>query len=122
MNIKAFSKVTELSPYTIRYYEKAGLLRSIKRNSSGHRAFTESDVAWARFIKRLKETGMTIENIRKYAELREKGEHTSEQRMRMLEEHAITLKNKIALENNHLQKLEEKIDYYAGLIHTDLKA
>lgn len=36
MNIKKFSEATKLTAYTVRYYEKMGLLKNISRNSSGH--------------------------------------------------------------------------------------
>ena len=116
MNIQAFSKKTNISSYTIRYYEKIGLLKNIGRNTSGHRRFTEKDVIWLEFIKRLKNTGMSLENIRQYAQLREVGEETSNARMLMLEEHALLLEEKIAEEQCHLQKLKEKIDYYRKVL------
>ena len=77
MNIKTFSNSIELSVYTIRYYEKIGLFHNIQRNASGHRAFTKDDIAWAKFIKRLKDTGMPLSTIRQYAILREEGDYTA---------------------------------------------
>ncbi|MCA2486645.1 MerR family transcriptional regulator, partial [Vibrio parahaemolyticus] len=37
MNMKEFSSAVGLSSYTLRYYEKIGLLKHVHRNSSGHR-------------------------------------------------------------------------------------
>lgn len=115
MNIRKFSELTNISVYTIRYYEKIGLLKKISRNSSGHRFFTENDVAWVSFVKRLKDTGMSLDNIRKYADLRKQGESTSELRMQLLQEHTKVLEEKIAIELLHLKKLNEKIDYYRNI-------
>jgi DNA-binding transcriptional MerR regulator len=116
LNIQAFSKKTNISSYTIRYYEKIGLLKNIGRNSSGHRWFTEKDVLWLSFIKRLKNTGMPLENIRLYAELRELGDTTSKARMMILQKHALLLEEKISEEQCHLKKLKEKIEYYNELL------
>jgi DNA-binding transcriptional MerR regulator len=116
MNIKKFSELTNISAYTIRYYEKVGLLKQISRNSSGHRFFTQDDIVWVEFIKRLKDTGMPLNIIRQYAELREDGEQTAELRMQLLQEHTKTLEERIATESFHLNKLKEKIGYYSKVI------
>lgn len=116
MNIQIFSNKTNISPHTIRYYEKIGLLKNVSRNSSGHRWFTDKDVIWIGFIKRLKETGMPLENIKKYADLRDKGKSTSQLRMQILEQHAVKLEEKIIEEKFHLKKLKEKIEYYNDII------
>jgi len=116
MNIKKFSEVTNLTTYTIRYYEKMGLLKNISRNNSGHRWFTEKDIVWIAFIKRLKDTGMPLEEILQYAELREQGNSTSEQRMQMLQEHALKLEANITEQQLNLEKLQQKIIYYRKVI------
>ncbi|MEJ6123567.1 MerR family transcriptional regulator [Vibrio sp. 2-Bac 85] len=116
MNIKKFSEATKLTAYTVRYYEKMGLLKNISRNSSGHRWFTEQDIVWVAFIKRLKDTGMPLEGILKYAELREQGISTSEQRMKMLQDHALKLEENITEQQLNLKKLQQKITYYSDVI------
>ena len=116
MNIKKFSIVTNISAHTLRYYEKIGLLKQIERNSSGHRYFTQKDVVWVEFIKRLKETGMPLKQILKYADLRAIGISTSGLRMQILEEHALMLEEKIAEEQSHLQMLKTKIQHYSKIV------
>ena len=116
MNITKFSILTNISAHTLRYYEKIGLLKQIERNSSGHRNFTQKDVVWVEFIKRLKETGMPLKKILKYADLRDVGISTYELRMQILEEHALMLEEKIAEEQSHLQMLRQKIQYYRTII------
>lgn len=117
MNIKEFSAKTGISSHTIRYYEKIGLLRDIPRNVSGHRSFSDTDLVWIEFIKRLKETGMPLDNIRQYADLRAEGDSTSKSRMQLLQEHSVMLEDKIALEQAHLHKLKEKIEHYHKILN-----
>ncbi len=100
----------------MRYYEKIGIFQEIRRNASGHRDFTEKDLLWAEFINRLKETGMSLEKIKKYALLRQQGESTANARKNLLEDHASVLKNKISEEKKHLRKIKEKIEYYEKVI------
>ena len=86
MNMRTFSAQTGLSAYTIRYYEKLGLLPGIQRNASGHRAFTTQDLEWVRFIVRLKDTGMSLDDILTYSRLRALGSTTLASRQKMLEQ------------------------------------
>ncbi|GLR72664.1 MerR family transcriptional regulator [Agaribacter marinus] len=121
MNIQTFSKLTNVSAHTIRYYEKIGVLKSIERDSNGHRYFTSKDIDWVSFVKRLKDMGMPLDNIKQYADLREKGESTSELRKQLLQEHALAVEKKIAIESLHLKNIREKIGFYEKIINNNLK-
>lgn len=112
MNMKKFSDVVGLSSYTLRYYEKIGLLKHVQRNSSGHRVYSNRDIDWVNFIKRLKDTGMPLEEIQKYASLRALGAQTLSARQELLETHREKLKEHIQQEVEHLDALEVKIDLY----------
>ena len=115
MNIREFAKITGITPHTIRYYEKIGLFKRVIRNDSGHRVFTGDDVTWAEFIKRLKDTGMPLEQMLSYAHLREQGQQTIQSRMELLENHAKVLEEKIRLAQHNLKMIREKICYYRYL-------
>ena len=82
-SIGEFSRKTGLGIHTLRYYEHEGLLLP-ERTAANRRCYSERDVAWAAFILRLKETGMPIREIRRYAALREEGDDTLSARMEML--------------------------------------
>jgi DNA-binding transcriptional MerR regulator len=114
MNISEFSKLTLLSPHTLRYYEKLDLLSHISRNSSGHRSYTTADAEWVKFINRLKATGMPLKQILEYAHLRAEGDSTFEQRRLLLGKHRDALKTRIESELDHLRALDAKIDYYSS--------
>lgn len=113
--IGEFSKRAGLGIHTLRYYEKEGLL-SPQRNTAGRRVYSEDDLHWATLVRRLKDTGMSIRDIRHYAELRTLGETTLEKRMELLELHREKLEQKIRLLLFHEEKLDEKIEYYRTLI------
>ena len=109
--IGQFSKLTGFTGPTLRYYEQEGLL-SVQRDAAGRRIYTEQDVEWLHFIKRLKETGMPIREIRRYAQLRYQGNSTMQERLAMLEEHhqnVLAEQQKLA---ENLRKLEEKLAFY----------
>ncbi|HAK9948051.1 TPA: MerR family transcriptional regulator, partial [Listeria monocytogenes] len=81
--IGAFSREVELSIDTLRYYEKEKLILP-KRNEINRRIYDSSDITWINFIKKLKQTGMPIKDIKEYAKLRYLGDQTIEQRMTLL--------------------------------------
>ena len=49
---------------TIRYYEREGLLPEPQRRASGYRSYGEGTIAQLRFIRRAKQLGFTLEEIR----------------------------------------------------------
>lgn len=112
MNMREFSGIVGLSSYTLRYYEKIGLLKHVQRNSSGHRVYSKKDIDWVDFIKRLKNTGMPLEVIQKYASLRELGAKTVPERQALLERHQENLVKHIRQQNEHLKALDKKIHLY----------
>ena len=112
MKISEFEKKTGLSRDTLRYYEKIGLLNNIQRNSSGHRRYSNKDLKWISFVKRLKDTGMTLSEIQRYANLRELGPSTRELYQSLLELHQDNLKAHLELQQQHLLQLEAKIKLY----------
>jgi DNA-binding transcriptional MerR regulator len=116
MTIQEFSERLGISPHTVRYYEKLGLLTQVRRLSNGHRIFSEDDIVWFSFIRRLKDTGMPLNQILEYARLREKGDVSLLARRQMLEEHASTLHRYLQEQQQHLANLQAKIEAYDELI------
>lgn len=110
-SIGQFSDITKLSSPTLRYYEKEQLL-IVNRDSSGRRVYNSDDVDWIIFIKKLKDTGMSIKNIREYALLRYQGDSTTQQRLAILEKHRLTVLEEKKKWDVNLLNLDEKIKYY----------
>ena len=110
-SIGEFSKVTGLGIHTLRYYEHENLIIPL-RNASNRRRYSEKDIAWISFIKRLKATGMPIKEIKKYAALRAKGDITLSERMEMLIQHRQSLNEQIRQLQEHEAMLDEKIAFY----------
>jgi len=63
------AKKTGVNPETVRYYEKMGLLPKAIRTESGYRLFSEEDVKRIKFIKRAKELGFTLKEIKELLQL-----------------------------------------------------
>ena len=119
-SIGEFSRLTNLGIHTLRYYEHENLITP-KRNSSNRRCYSDKDLAWIEFIKRLKDTGMPIKEIQRYAKLRAEGDFTLNERMEMLTVHRESLNEQIKVLQEHMAKLDDKIDFYRHEIDTHQK-
>lgn len=62
-----------LSIDTIRYYESLGLLRQGTRDRGGRRQFDDEAVAWLVFLRRMRATGMSLQQLQSYIEARGRG-------------------------------------------------
>ncbi len=62
-----------MSPDTIRYYERAGVLPEPDRSPAGYRVYGDGDLERLRFIHRAKALGLTLEEIGEIRELAEAG-------------------------------------------------
>ena len=113
-SIGEFSEVTGLGIHTLRYYEHENLITPM-RNSSNRRRYSDKDISWIAFIKRLKATGMPIKEIKRYAALRAEGDATLSERMEMLIQHRQSLREQIRLLQEHEAKLDVAQSKYAQL-------
>lgn len=111
MTIGQLAELLELSPHTLRYYEKIGLIRDVDR-VGGRRRYTKQDLKWLEFILRLKGTGMPLKQIQRYSELRYSGDSTLSERKAMLLSHRRDLLNSISRLQTHLAALDQKIKIY----------
>ena len=109
MNIGTICERTKLSAHTLRYYEKIGLLVDVRRDSKGHRCYSEQDIIWIEFIKRLKATNMPLNEIRRFARLRARGDATIDERVKLLERHEARVVEQMETLRYHRRKIKEKI-------------
>jgi DNA-binding transcriptional MerR regulator len=69
MKIGALARVTQTSVPTVRYYEQIGLLPPAARQGGSQRVYSEADVQRLTFIRRCREFGFPIEQVRLLASL-----------------------------------------------------
>lgn len=110
-SIGQFSRRVGISEYTLRYYEKEGLI-SPNRNPNGIRYYTAEDVEWMTFLMNLKSTGMKMADLRKYIVLRAQGKSTLQERREMLKERQEVIRERIAALQETLTVLDDKLGWY----------
>lgn len=115
MTIGELARATNISEYTLRYYEKKGLIR-VHRDTAGRRCYEESDIEWIKFIKRLKDTGMLLKDIESYSRLRYAGVETMPERLSMLQKHREYVLEQQVKWKEYLDNLDNKIVFYENSI------
>ncbi|MDR2534967.1 MAG: MerR family transcriptional regulator [Treponema sp.] len=113
-SIKQVSEKTALPPHVLRYYENEGLLPSIARNRNGIRRYSEYDLEWLGLICCLKNTGMSIKQIKNFVALSVEGDGTLKERCDMLREHKKNVEIQIQEMQRYLEKVTHKIEYFTN--------
>ncbi|EHJ01921.1 MULTISPECIES: MerR family transcriptional regulator [unclassified Clostridium] len=111
-SIAEVSEKTHLTPHTLRYYEKEGLLPFVERSDSGNRNFKEEDLEMLELICCLKNTGMPLKKIKDYIQLCIQGNSTVEIRREIFLKHREDVLNQMAELQKNLDKINCKIDHY----------
>lgn len=112
MTIAQVAKKYDISADTLRYYERIGLLPSVRRNKSGIRDFSDEDCGWVEFIKCMRSAGLSIEVLTEYITLYQQGEETLESRKELLIEQRINLLKRMEDMRKTLDRLNHKIEKY----------
>ena len=122
MTIKEVSKMYNLSPDTLRFYEKKGLIGPVKKTSGGIRDYEEDDLKRIEFIKCMRSAEISVIVLKEYVDLFSAGYETIKARRELLEEQKHILEDKIAKMQEAYEKLNKKIDmYYSGELEKYLK-
>ncbi|WP_103703060.1 MerR family transcriptional regulator [Paraburkholderia eburnea] len=112
LTIGQVAAATGVTTHTLRYYERAGLLRAIGRTQAGHRLYSPADRDWLQFVMRLKATGMPIASIQAFSALRSQGDATYDARREMLAAHRNEVLARIEDLQANLAAITDKIAWY----------
>ncbi len=116
LTIQQVAHKTALSVYTLRYYERCGLIAPVGRASNGHRRYSESDIRWIEFLNRLRLTGMPIRQMQQYARLvRQYPDTAFGERKQLLEDHRKAVSEQIQQLQENLAVVDWKIQHYSNL-------
>lgn len=111
---------TELTPDTLRYYERDGLmLHPVDRSATGHRRYSERDLTWIQLLNCLRGTGMPIRDVRRYAELVRQGDGNEQARLDLLRAHRARVLAQLAEVQEHLGAIDRKIGIYLEKVDTE---
>ncbi|TPR12376.1 MerR family transcriptional regulator [Apilactobacillus timberlakei] len=104
MEIKNVARIVGLNENTIRYYSDNGLIPNIKRDKNNHRIFDEEAINWLIGDKRMREAGMSINDLKEYVDLCLKGKSTIKKRYQIIQ----NLKSQA---QTQLKEAQQRVDY-----------
>ncbi len=116
MRISEVSERYDISPDTLRYYERVGLIPTVHRTESGIRDYNQIDIEWVDFIKCMRSAGLPIEVLTEYVELVQQGDHTNEERKQILIDQRDALVRKMEEMQETLDLLNYKIEVYENAL------
>ncbi|MGN1329252.1 MAG: MerR family transcriptional regulator [Eubacterium sp.] len=106
------AKQLDITPSTIRYYDKEGLLPFVERSNGGIRVFKDEDYEWLKIIICLKNTGMKLSDIKRFIEMAMEGDETIDERLDLILTQKAIVKSQIEELEDTLKTLEFKEWYY----------
>ncbi|WP_433708814.1 MerR family transcriptional regulator [Paenibacillus illinoisensis] len=115
-SISEVAKELNLTVYTLRYYDKEGLMPFVERTPSGVRKFKESDIDFLKIIQCLKLTGMPIKDIKDFIEWCSEGDSTLQERYDMFIERKASVQAQMEELRKTMEVIEHKCDYYKTAI------
>ncbi len=111
-SISEVAKELNLTVYTLRYYDKEGLMPFVERKPSGTRLFKESDIEALKVIECLKSTGMPIKEIKVFIDWCSDGDFTLQQRYDMFVERKAVVEAQLEELNKTMELINHKCQYY----------
>lgn len=115
MTIAEVGKKYDITPDTLRYYERIGLISDVPRTKNGIRDYDEKSCKRIEFIKCMRNAGVEIDILSKYISLIETGKSTVEERKKLLEDQREKLLAKQKTINETLDRLNYKIKIYKDI-------
>ncbi|WP_273834112.1 MerR family transcriptional regulator [Guptibacillus sedimenti] len=101
-----------LTVYTLRYYDKEGLLPFVERTESGVRVFKDSDIEALRIMECLKSTGMPLKEIKTFFDWCMEGDSTLQERYELFIERKATVETQLKELNKTMELIKHKCWYY----------
>lgn len=111
MKIAEAAAKVQLTPVTLRYYEKAGLIPPIQRED-GIRNYTEDDVRWISFIKCMRQVRISVKDLHEYTKLVRIGSDTRKTRRNILVKELQKLEDEDQNLHQTIVHLKTKISLY----------
>lgn len=116
LRIGELSRLSGRSVHAIRWYEAQGLVPGVQRDGAGRRLYVERHVDWLALMDRLRRTGMSIAEMRRYTALVKQGRGSLAQRREMLAAHKAQVLQRIDEWQQALQLVDAKLDFYGEWI------
>lgn len=108
--IGELAKLADVTPDTIRYYEKQQMMAHEVRTEGGFRLYSESDLQRLKFIRYAKQLGFTLETIRELLSIRvDPVHHTCQESKSIVQSRLLEVESKIR-ELQHMKRSLQRLN------------
>ncbi|MBQ6039526.1 MAG: MerR family transcriptional regulator [Oscillospiraceae bacterium] len=118
MTIKEVCSKFGISPDTLRYYERVGVIPEVHRTPGGIRDYTEEDIGWVETAACFRSAGMPIDLLAAYVRLYKEGDSTIPERCELLREARARILAERQKCDDALAKMDAKIKVYEKAVQT----
>lgn len=118
MTIKEVCEKYNITPDTLRYYEKVGVIPPVTRTSGGIRNYSEEDIKWVENAICMRSAGVPVEMIIEYIRLFQMGDETLEERCNLLKKAREEVEEAKKKYDDELKRLNYKISKYEEALVT----
>lgn len=118
MTIKEVSEKYGISPDTLRYYERSGMIPPVTRTSSGRRDYQSDDLEWVEQAVCMRNAGLPVDALSEYVRLCRMGDATFPQRLQLLMQQRQSLLQQQKQIKDSLYRLDYKIRRYEIAVET----
>lgn len=115
--VKQVAEMMEMSAYTIRYYENAGLIPDVDRSGGNARIFSDYTLGWLRLVHCLRMTGLPIEGVKHYIDLCQEGDTTIPERAELIFKQEKSLREQLRILKKQMEVLKYKKKFYQDLLN-----
>lgn len=112
MTIKEVCEKYNLTPDTLRYYERVGVIPEVTRTAGGIRDYQDEDIKWVENAICMRDAGVPVEMLIEYVKLFQQGDETIEARANLLKEARAQIVEAKKKYDTALEKLDYKIGRY----------
>ena len=118
MTIKEVCAKYGLSPDTLRYYERVGVIPEVTRTAGGIRNYQDEDIRWVEKAVCMRDAGVPVDKLAEYVRLCQQGDETLEARANLLREVRAGIMEARKKYDAALERLDYKIGRYEQAMQT----
>lgn len=118
MTIREVAEKYDLTPDTLRYYERVKMIPEVTRTAGGIRNYQEEDLKWVELAICMRNAGLPVEAMIEYVRLFQEGDATIPARLELLKEQMEALRAQKAQVEATMEKLAYKISRYEEAVRT----
>ncbi|MSR94421.1 MerR family transcriptional regulator [Clostridiaceae bacterium 68-1-5] len=120
MTIKEVSEKFDLTPDTLRYYERVGVIPAVNRTKGGIRDYSQQDIKWIENAVCMRSAGVPVEMLIEYVKLFQEGDSTITARRDLLMEVRIEVQKQLDKYQATMDRINYKISRYEEAVKTGI--